>query len=434
MNSLLKELEALKIKGEFHEEDLWAKCNNLIQVSYVPERIDGASRPCEEKDFRGCKQIIDRNLQEIKSMLQHIIYYRHAGHVQIKLDSPIVKTLTINLLVLIGEQHEQNVWNTTESVSISKDLTSKILELYRYQSISQLLTEQDNCTTVLLTLRPKLLKDTWKAYPAAVASYKWILYQIEKPALYNHISDVLPTALIIIDDYVPENIVLGLECLYQIIQHSHLKKGLIDTGYAKVIFHALECLSHQREAKYVILIYKCLTNLLATIEHWDNTLNVFEWTKRDDILAVLLDNMEFEQNVELRCVYMLSLPQLLTNIGCAKWCERLTRILSEYCEHHTDLKTLKATLETAKTFLLMFHLRVAAHCVPLYTAFLKLHFDLTKTPVFDKEIMQNLDDCICLLYKLSPNVGCAVMNDDRMRSVIKNSLQVVCLGDTKYFQ
>ena len=72
---------------------------------------------------------------------------------------------------------------------------------------------------------------------------------------------------------------------------------------------------------------------------------LLQWTKRDDILAVLLDNMEFEQNVELRHVYMLSLPQFLTNIGCAKWCERLTRILSEYCEHHTDLRTLKATLE-----------------------------------------------------------------------------------------
>lgn len=54
------------------------------------------------------------------------------------------------------------------------------------------------------------------------------------------------------------------------------KKGLIDTGYAEIIFHALECLSHQRESKYVILVYVCLTSLLATIEHWDNTLNVFE--------------------------------------------------------------------------------------------------------------------------------------------------------------
>lgn len=54
--------------------------------------------------------------------------------------------------------------------------------------------------------------------------------------------------------------------------------------------------------------------------------------------------MELEQDLELRHAYMLCLPQLLTNLGCAKWCERLTRVLSEYCSHHTDLRTLKATL------------------------------------------------------------------------------------------
>lgn len=70
-----------------------------------------------------------------------------------------------------------------------------------------------------------------------------------------------------------------------------------------------------------------------------------QWTTRDDVLLTLLDNMEFEQNIELRHAYMLSLPQLITNIGCAKWCEALTRVLTEYCEHHTDLRTLKATLE-----------------------------------------------------------------------------------------
>ncbi|CAK9823377.1 TELO2-interacting protein 2 [Anthophora retusa] len=433
MNNLLKELEALKISGDFSEDNLWAAGIDIVQKTYVPERTVAANRPCEEKDFKEYRQIVDRNLRNIRSMLQHIFHSRDEGNVQINLNAPAVKTFTINLLLLIGEHHEKNVWNTAESVSISKELTNEILKLHRSESISQLLIEQ-NFTTVLLTLRPKLLKNTWKTYPAAVASYKWILYQIEKPGLYNYICDVLPTALIIIDDFVPENVVIGLECLYQIIQHSHLKKWWIETGYAKVILHALEGLTLQREAKYVILVYSCVTSLLATMEHWDSTLNVFAWTKRDDVLLTLLDNMEFEQNVELRRVYMLSLPQLLTNIGCAKWCERLTRILAEYCEHHTDVRTLKATLETAKTFLLMFHLRVAAHCVPLYSAFLKLHFDLAKTPVFDKEIMQNLEDCICLLYKLSPNIGCAVMNDDRMQSVIKNSLQVVCLGDTKYFQ
>ncbi|XP_076623910.1 TELO2-interacting protein 2 [Colletes latitarsis] len=434
MNKLLRELEALKIRGDISTGGLWSACIDLIQKTYAPEKTVGACRPCEEKDFREYRQIVDRNLRNISRSFQQIVYSRNQENAQIDLNASAVKTFVVNLLLLIGEHHEKNIWNTAESVSISRELVDGVLELYRCQNVSQVLTEQDNFTSVLLTLRPKLLKDTWKSYPAAVACYKWLLYQIEKPGLYNHICDVLPTALIIIDDYVPENIVIGLECLHQIVQHSHLKKGLIDTGYAKVIFHALERLTHQREAKYVTLVYLCMTSLLATIEHWDNTLNVFEWTQRDDVLAVLLDNMEFEQNVELRRVYMMSLPQLLTNIGSAKWCERLTRILSEYCEHHTDLRTLKATLETAKTFLLMFHLRVAAHCVPLYIAFSKLHFDLTETPVFDKEIMQNLEDCICLLYKLSPNVGCAVINDDRMQSVIKNSLQVVCLGDTKYFE
>lgn len=70
-----------------------------------------------------------------------------------------------------------------------------------------------------------------------------------------------------------------------------------------------------------------------------------QWTARDEVLSNLIDNMAFEQNIELRHAYMSSLPQFLTNIGCGKWCEALARILVEYCEHHTDLRTLKATLE-----------------------------------------------------------------------------------------
>lgn len=44
----------------------------------------------------------------------------------------------------------------------------------------------------------------------------------QKPSLFNNIGDVLPTALIILDDYFPDNVVTGLECIYQIIQHSYM--------------------------------------------------------------------------------------------------------------------------------------------------------------------------------------------------------------------
>ncbi|KAG7197697.1 hypothetical protein KM043_014457 [Ampulex compressa] len=345
MNDILKELEALKITENISEEDIWLACINVIQKSFVPQKLVGNDRPCDEKDFREYRLIIDRNLWNVKSMLQHIVNSSNEGKVDINYDIAVVKTFTINLLLLIGEHQVKTIWNTAESVFIAKELSASICKLYGYQNISQFLMGQDKFLLVLLMLRPKLLKDTWKTYPAAIACYKWVLQEVEKPALYNHICEVLPTTLLMVDDYMPENVILGLECIYHIIQHSYMKKGLIDTGYAMVIYHVFERLTHQREARYVVLVYSCMASLLVTMEHWDSTLNVFEWTSRDDVLAILLDNMEFEQNVELRYVYMLSLPQLLTNMGCAKWCERLTRVLSEYCEHHTDLRTLKATLE-----------------------------------------------------------------------------------------
>ncbi|XP_078039959.1 TELO2-interacting protein 2 [Augochlora pura] len=433
MNDLLKELEAMRMTGAPFEEGFWSACLNLVQKSYVPEKTVGANRPCEEKDYREYRQIVDRNLRNIRSMIYHIVQNCSHGNVQIDLNASTTRTFTTNLLLLIGEHHEKNIWNTAESVSNSEDLLHSLLELYGCQNLTQFLIEQDNFVTILLALRPKLMKDTWKHYPAAVACYKWILHQVEKPALYTHIGDVLPTALILVDDYIPDNVVIGLECLAQIIQHSHLKRGLIDTGYVKVMFYSLERLTHKSEARYVLLVYSCITSLLATMEYWDDTFNSFNWSQRDDVLAVLLGNLEVEQNVELRHAYMQSLPQLLTNVGCAKWCESLTRILTDYCRHYRTLQTLKATLQTARRFLTMFHFRVAAHCVPLYSAFLRLHHDLTETPVFDKEIMQNLEDCICLIYKQSPNVGSAVIKNDRIRSMINNNL-LIRLDDTRYFE
>lgn len=39
------------------------------------------------------------------------------------------------------------------------------------------------------------------------------------PALADHLTEVLPTALILADDYETENIKMGLECLHHIIEN-----------------------------------------------------------------------------------------------------------------------------------------------------------------------------------------------------------------------
>lgn len=55
-----------------------------------------------------------------------------------------------------------------------------------------------------------------------------------------------------------------------------------------------------------------------------------------------------------------------------------------------------------------------------------------ETPTFDEEIIRCLEHCIHLLYKLTPTIGSSIIRDDRMRTIMKNSLHIVCPDDTKY--
>lgn len=72
---------------------------------------------------------------------------------------------------------------------------------------------------ILLHLRPKLLSSSWKCYPAAVACYKWALHLVSQPDLSPYLHLILPTALILVDDFVNENRIIGVHCLQHIIHN-----------------------------------------------------------------------------------------------------------------------------------------------------------------------------------------------------------------------
>lgn len=180
MDNLLKELETLRISGDFGEQNSWRPCVDLIQRSLVPQRTVGADRPCEEKDFREYRLVVDRNLRNVGSMLQHVLNGCREKRLRPNDDgAAMARTFGTNLLLLVGEHAEKHVWNTAECVAISKEMLVGFCELYACQSVSQFFLENDNFSNLLLMLRPKLLKDTWKTYPAAVACYKWILQEAE---------------------------------------------------------------------------------------------------------------------------------------------------------------------------------------------------------------------------------------------------------------
>ncbi|KYN16035.1 hypothetical protein ALC57_11719 [Trachymyrmex cornetzi] len=218
----------------------------------------------------------------------------------------------MNLLLLIGEHNKKNIWNIVECVSIIFPKNYLLISANsRNFTLRSLKTIRCTCFTISAFVASFGLPERVSCY-MCISFLLYIFFLLQKPVLFNYIGNILPTALIILDDYFPDNVLIGLECVY-LSDYStflYMKKGLINSGYAKLICHVLQFLT------------------------------------------------------------------------------------------------------MAKTFLLMFRLRVGAYYAPLYTVFLKMHFDLTE---FDRAIMQNLEDSIFMLYQLSFIVDCTVINDDRMR-------------------
>jgi len=162
-------------------------------------------------------------------------------------------------------------------VEISKLLTLQLCQIFKCESISQILANDEIFLSVIMFIRPKLLKDTWKMFPASVVCYRWILGSVEKPLLKNHISEILPTALIILDDYVENNQKLGLECINIIIEHCENSKSLRNFNYGEVIFQALEKMTLKVESFLIIPLYTCISDLLNNIEYCDDSNNFFGW-------------------------------------------------------------------------------------------------------------------------------------------------------------
>ncbi|XP_058804669.1 TELO2-interacting protein 2-like [Phymastichus coffea] len=365
--------------------DFWLDFNKVIKQTIVPRFSGNSVRPCVEEDYKDYKNTLSSNLDNVMSLLSIIL--KNKNQLTVENNTQLVTVITI-----IGEQSSKNVWNTSETVEVSKLLSLLVCKIFEKDNISKVF--DDNIfLAVVMSLRPKLLKDTWKSYPGAVVCYKWLLQIIEKPFLKRHVAEVLPTALVIFDDYVQENQMIGLECIGIIIDHCQKSKSLKNCNYDEVIYQALKKATSNIETNMIITLYTQIAKLLENICYCEGNINMFEWNKKDDILYILFSQMELQSDIDCRYAYIVSLRELLNHSSIGKWSEHLTRILSEYCEDNRNLKITSASLDL-------------------------LCCNHKNSGEGSKEIMEKTKQCISLLNKLCPNLSKEIMENDVIKSII----------------
>jgi hypothetical protein len=180
-------LEFLTKGGNEIPIHIWEDIESAIVETYIPQMLVGNERPCEESDFEKYLLSIESRLKSLTLIFEQIV--KNLGCEESRTISTISKNRAVCLLLLCGEHVVDNKWTTKETIKYSEELIRHLCKLWQCQTILQLLTGDESkhvglFSAALLSLRPKLLKDTWKTYPAAVACYQWLLFQIKVTVIY----------------------------------------------------------------------------------------------------------------------------------------------------------------------------------------------------------------------------------------------------------
>lgn len=262
-----------------------------------------------------------------------------------------------NSLTLCGENHDSScVWCDETCAKLSDEVIDKFCKIFNCTT-KQLLVEVsfgesrgvENKMAMLLLkfLRPKLLTDTWRTYPGAVACYKWIIMNIEIPYMQEYIYTVIPTTLNIIDDYHADNKVLGLKCLSHILSNVTMEQ-LKNYCSIDLFYTMVKPLLHWREKETIIPLLNCIIEIAkkGNSKYQKQSVDPGWCEYMDETLAILLPIIEFEQDVRLQTEYTEALYIILnaseTNVSLARWSHRFISVIECYAQFpHTSYRTMQ---------------------------------------------------------------------------------------------
>ncbi|XP_073970207.1 TELO2-interacting protein 2-like isoform X1 [Rhodnius prolixus] len=282
----------------------------LTQQLHVPERLEGLGRPLTQEDFTSYKQSCEDKLLVIHNRLKELImesYNEVISNACIEKDE---KLSVVHLLILCGEHSALEYWSSHITMEITKKIADQLLQLFHKNTVEELIMgSRFIFKNALLELRPKLLLSTWKCNPAAVLCYHWLLMKVRAPFLNEYLSDVLPTALIITDDFEEPNRLRGLKCITHIVNNV-TKADLQMYGQCDVILEALQPILYCREVDLLEQFLVCFVTIMRKMDQPSYSNNLSR-NKFDDVVNVILNNLDLEEKNEVKIIYLNCLLDLI---------------------------------------------------------------------------------------------------------------------------
>lgn len=378
-----------------------------IEELYVPKFENGFDRPANSSDYESYISSCNQKFEELYSSLTS---FGNCQEVNDKLKQKCISSA----FILCGEHSSSNLWTTEVSVKFGKLILERIIKEWGYVNISNALTYSNSIVFgyILNDLRPKLLKDSWKCFEAAVVCYSWVLKLVESPHLAEHLNNVLPTALILVDDFVPKHRTLGLSSLEHIITNVG-RTHLCWFAQDEVIFKALEPLVYFKDENIieplVLVLMSLLKKKFPQVTNSELQVNDF-----DPLINTILHNMMLEQRLKIRNAYVKMLPIIFRARGLGMLLHSIAvlKVIQEYVLEPTSSME---GLEVLKCFIEVCWPRIHAHFDHIFLLVCKIYLGVEHNR-YDRDCVEKLlKEVIQMLQKLCPK-----QIEERRNELLKN--------------
>uniref|UniRef100_A0A1B6GX94 Uncharacterized protein n=1 Tax=Cuerna arida TaxID=1464854 RepID=A0A1B6GX94_9HEMI len=408
----------------FSEDNLNPHFINLLELlkcSILPEQKYNFDEPLQDSCFKEHILNVETNLLNAIPLLS-----------KLRKSEVIPKKIVLYTILVAGENSTITMWTNRKIMMYADILLKEVLNRYGYSNLSSLLELEVG--DYLSELRPKLLKNSWKNYPAAVDSFIWILFSLKCPHIGEHLHSVLPTCLLLTDDHVYDNKVKGLQCLQHVASNVS-RTDLDQYGQGAVIYKAVEHMIYIREPKIIPHLAKCLIALLSKTEH-SPTSQSLTWNHFDDVLNIWLPSMEMEQKLVLREAYMENLNEFLQamGLGSARWSRKLILIFSDYCEQE---HSCEMSLKTLLTFINSAWPRISNHFHSIVIILMKVIINMkTKGSISNNSTKPSriiVQQCFKALEKLSNFMYCDFVNKMKKNRDMFHLYKLVMEEDINYY-
>lgn len=194
---------------------------------------------------------------------------------------------------------------------------------------------------------------------------------------------VLPPALLLVDDYMTHNQILGLDCVHHIVVNA-APSELDRHGYQEVLFDALKHLLYVKEPEVIVKLHTCIRNLLFS-DYLDvlRTFRIKDEKRQrmaEDVYNELFAAAEMEQAFALRKAYSSQFCSYIECLGIdvAKYMDKTLRVLLEYVEvYDTEEQECRRNALLALAMLIKHTwLRIPSHFRKIVESLFKLAYDL----------------------------------------------------------